>query len=79
MKKYFNTLVLFASLAFLVIWVDLYLYKGEELKYNYFFLMFALAGFLYYTYRRGLDKMKEQEGAKDQGNTAKKKSKKRAK
>ena len=61
MKKYLNTLILFGSLAFLIMWVDRILYKGEELKYNYFFLMFALAGFLFYTYRRGLQKMKEKE------------------
>ncbi|UBM58829.1 hypothetical protein LAG90_18700 [Marinilongibacter aquaticus] len=64
MKKYINTLVLFGSLAFLIMWIDRVVYAGEELKYNYFFLMFAIAGLLYYTYRRGLDKMKKDEEEK---------------
>lgn len=59
MKKYLNTLILFGSLAFLIMWIDRIVYKGEALKFNYFFLMFALAGFLFYTYRRGLDKIKK--------------------
>lgn len=76
MKKYLNTLILFGSLAFLIMWVDRILYKGEELKYNYFFLMFALAGFLFYTYRRGLQKMKEKEEEKEvKGKKTKRKTK----
>ncbi len=59
MKKYGNTLILFASLAFIIMWVDRFVYKQEELKYNYFFLMFSLAGFLWYTYRRGVQRMKQ--------------------
>lgn len=61
MKKYLKTFVLFGSLAFLIMWVDQVLYKGVSFKDSYFFLMFALAGFLIYTYMRGKDKMEEQE------------------
>ncbi|MGR3809984.1 hypothetical protein [Jiulongibacter sp. NS-SX5] len=75
MKKYLNTIILFGSLAFLIMWVDRIVYKGEELKYNYFFLMFALAGFLYYTYRRGLAKMKEKEEEEKTKKKPKRKSK----
>ncbi|KPM49993.1 hypothetical protein [Jiulongibacter sediminis] len=72
MKKYLNTLILFGSLAFLIMWVDRIVYKGEELKYNYFFLMFALAGFLFYTYRRGLQKIKEKEEEEKKNSKGKK-------
>ena len=72
MKKYLNTLILFGSLAFLIMWVDRIVYKGEELKYNYFFLMFALAGFLFYTYRRGLKKIKEKEEEEKKNSIGKK-------
>ncbi len=58
-KKYANTFILFGSLALLIMWVDQFVYKGVELKNNYFFLMFALAGFLFYTFRRGLEKQAE--------------------
>lgn len=57
MKKYFKTFVLFGSLAFLIMWVDQVLYKSVSFKDSYFFLMFALAGFLLYTYMRGKEKM----------------------
>jgi hypothetical protein len=66
MKKYLNTIILFGSLGLLIIWVDRILYKGEHIKYNYFFLMFALAGFLWYTYRRGVEKIKQEEAEKQQ-------------
>ena len=52
-NKIIETLLLFGSLALLVMWVDQFLYKDVEIKDSYFFLMFALAGFLFYTYRRG--------------------------
>ena len=55
-----DTLLLFASLALIIMWVDQFLYKGVSLKDSYFFLMFGLAGFLAYVYRRGVRKMKEQ-------------------
>lgn len=54
-----DTLLLFASLALLVMWVDQFLYKGVSLKDSYFFLMFSVAGFLTYVYRRGVRKMAE--------------------
>ncbi len=73
MKKYLNTIILFASLAFIIMWVDRFIYKGEEMKYNYFFLMFALAGFLWYTYRRGVEKMKRDEEEKVNKRSEKKK------
>ncbi|MFN4084984.1 MAG: hypothetical protein ACK4LB_03515 [Spirosomataceae bacterium] len=62
MKKtpIWDTLLLFASLALIIMWVDQFLYKGVSLKDSYFFLMFGLAGFLFYVYRRGLRKMNEQ-------------------
>jgi hypothetical protein len=40
-------------------WVDQFLYKDVAIKDSYFFLMFAMAGFLLYTYRRGIEKQKE--------------------
>lgn len=62
-EKLVNTLILFGSLAFLVMWIDQFLYKGVSIKDSYFFLMFALAGFLFYTYRRGVRITKEKEEA----------------
>jgi hypothetical protein len=64
MKKYTDTFLLFGSLAFLVMWVNEFIYKGTTMKDSYFFLMFALAGFLYYVYRRGQKKMEEKQEAK---------------
>lgn len=52
-NKLIETVLLFGSLGFLVMWVNEFIYKGSEIKDSYFFLMFALAGFLFYTYRRG--------------------------
>lgn len=57
--KLIDTLILFASLALLIMWVDQVVYKGVPLKDSYFFLMFSLAGFLYYVYRRGQRKIEE--------------------
>ncbi len=57
--KLVDTLILFASLALLIMWVDQVVYKGVPLKDSYFFLMFSLAGFLYYVYRRGQRKIEE--------------------
>lgn len=64
MKKYTDTFLLFGSLAFLVMWVNEFIYKGTTMKDSYFFLMFALAGFLYYVYRRGQKKMEEKQEGK---------------
>lgn len=57
--KLTESLILFASLAMLIMFVDQALYKHVSLKDSYFFLMFAVAGFFYYTYRRGLRVMNE--------------------
>jgi hypothetical protein len=57
--KLIESLLLFASLALLIMFVDQALYKQVPLKDSYFFLMFAIAGFFYYTYRRGLRVMNE--------------------
>ncbi|WP_337042859.1 hypothetical protein [Emticicia sp. 17c] len=59
--KLIEAVILFASLAFLIMFVDQALYKKVALKDSYFFLMFSVAGFLYYTYRRGLRKIKEKQ------------------
>lgn len=64
-KKYADTFLLFGSLAFLVMWVDQYIYKGVSIADSYFFIMFAMAGFLFYTYRRGLKKMEEKNAKKE--------------
>lgn len=65
-NKIVETLLLFGSLAFLVMWVDQFLYKDVDIKDSYFFLMFALAGFLFYTYRRGQRIQKEKLEGKDE-------------
>ncbi len=57
--KLIESIILFASLAFLTMFVDQALYKQVPLKDSYFFLMFAVAGFFYYMYRRGLRIMQE--------------------
>lgn len=57
--KLIESLILFASLAMLIMFVDQALYKHVSLKDSYFFLMFSIAGFFYYTYRRGIRIMNE--------------------
>ena len=57
--KLTESLILFASLAMLIMFVDQALYKHVSLKDSYFFLMFSIAGFFYYTYRRGIRIMNE--------------------
>lgn len=57
--KLVESIILFASLALLTMFVDQALYKHVPLKDSYFFLMFAIAGFFYYTYRRGMRIMNE--------------------
>lgn len=59
--KLIESIILFASLAFLIMFVDQAIYKKAPLSDSYFFLMFSLAGFLFYTYRRGLRKIKEKQ------------------
>lgn len=58
-EKLLNVIILFGSLAFIVMWVDQFLYKDISLKDSYFFLMFGIAGLLYYIYRRGEQKIKK--------------------
>lgn len=58
-NKLIETLILFGSLAFLVMWIDQFIYKSVTIRDSYHFLMFALAGFLFYTYRRGVRLQKE--------------------
>lgn len=58
-EKLLNVIILFGSLAFIVMWVDQFIYKDISLKDSYFFLMFGLAGFFYYIYRRGEQKIKK--------------------
>jgi hypothetical protein len=48
----------------LVMFADQFVYKKVSFADCYFFLMFGIAGFFYYTYRRGLRKMKENEASK---------------
>lgn len=72
-NKIFETLLLFGSLAFLVMWVDQFLYKDVDIKDSYFFLMFALAGFLFYTYRRGQRIQQEKKDAATTTEESKKK------
>jgi cbb3-type cytochrome oxidase subunit 3 len=60
-KKYIDTFILFGSLALLVMWVDQFLYKDVDMKDSYFFLMFALSGFLFYLYRKGKKKIEKDE------------------
>lgn len=62
--KLIDSLLLFGSLAFLLIWVDQYFYKNVGLKDSYFLLMFAVSGFLYYVYRRGVQKLNDQNNSK---------------
>ena len=66
--KLIESLILFASLAMLIMFVDQALYKHVPLKDSYFFLMFSVAGFFYYTYRRGMrimNEKKEEEAKKE--------------
>ncbi len=62
--KLIDALILFGSLGFLVIWVDQFLYKGVDLKDSYFLLMFSIVGFLAYVYRKGQNKIKENQEKK---------------
>ena len=75
--KLIDSIILFSGLAFLVMWVDQFVYKGVSMKDSYFFLMFGLGIFLIYVYRRGLRKMNEQR--EEENNKIKPKSKKKTK
>ncbi len=73
--KLADTLILFGSLALLIMWVDQVVYKGVSMKDSYFFLMFALAGFLFYVYRRGQRKLDEDKKNVEKKAESKKKKK----
>lgn len=62
--KLFDAVLLFASLALLIMWVDQVVYKKVDMKDSYFFLMFSLGGFLYYVYRKGNYNSKENDQKK---------------
>ena len=67
--KLIESLILFSSLAMLIMFVDQALYKHVSIKDSYFFLMFSIAGFFYYTYRRGMrimNEKKEEEAKKEE-------------
>ena len=58
--KILDSIILFTGLAFLIMWVNEFIYKHATFKDSYFFLMFSLALFLGYVYRRGLRKIEQQ-------------------
>ncbi len=74
--KLADSLILFGSLGFLLIWVKKYLYEKDSFGDSYFFLMMAVAGFLWYVYRRGTAKMKK-DSEESEKPTIKQSSKKR--
>jgi high-affinity Fe2+/Pb2+ permease len=57
--KLVDSILLFGSLAFLLIWVNKYIYQKSSFGETYFILMIAVSGFLYYVYRRGEDNIKK--------------------
>lgn len=59
-----DTFILFASLAFLTMFVDQVLYKGNGFWENYFFLMFGFGGILFFLQRRANRILKEKQGKK---------------
>lgn len=62
--KLLDTLLIFASLGFLVIWVDQFIYKNVAFSDTYFWLMFGLGGIMYALYRRGVQKLNDNQGKK---------------
>ncbi len=62
--KLADAILLFVSFGLLAMFVDQFLYKGNPFADSYFFLMFGLAGFLVYVYRRGNRILKDKEGKK---------------
>jgi high-affinity Fe2+/Pb2+ permease len=57
--KLIDSVLLFGSLAFLLIWVNKYIYQKASFGETYFILMMAVSGFLYYVYRKGEDNLKK--------------------
>lgn len=57
--KLVDSLIWFGSVGFLVIWVDQFLYKDVAFVDTYFWLMLGLGGIMLALYRRGLQKIKD--------------------
>ncbi len=65
--KLADSLILFSSLGFLLIWVRKFIYTADTFGDSYFLLMMSVAGFLWYIYRRGTAKInKDAEESKKQ-------------
>lgn len=62
--KFWDAVLLFASLGLLAMFVDQLVYQGNPFADSYFFLMFGVAGLLVYVYRRGNRILKDKEGKK---------------
>jgi hypothetical protein len=62
--KLIDTLIFFGSIGFLVIWVDQFIYKDVAFSDTYFLLMLGIGGVLYALYRRGIQKLKDNQGKK---------------
>jgi hypothetical protein len=62
--KLLDTLILFGSIGFLVIWVDQFIYKSVSFSDTYFWLMLGLGGIMLALYRRGIQKLKDNQGKK---------------
>lgn len=62
--KLVDVLIFFGSIGFLVIWVDQFIYKDVPFSDTYFLLMFGIGGILYALYRRGIQKLKDNQGKK---------------
>jgi uncharacterized membrane-anchored protein len=59
--KLVDSLLLFGSLAFLLIWVNKFIYQKASFGETYFLLMIAVGGFLYYVFRKGEDNLRKKE------------------
>jgi amino acid permease len=57
--KLLDSIILFAGLGFIIMWVNEFIYKHASFKDSYFFLMFSLALFMTYIYRRGQRKIED--------------------
>ncbi len=62
--KLVDSVLLFVSFGLLAMFVDQFIYKGNTFADSYFFLMFGIAGFLVYLYRRGNRILKDKERKK---------------
>ncbi len=62
--KLVDVLIFFGSIGFLVIWVDQFIYKGVSFSDTYFLLMLGIGGILFALYRRGIQKLKDNQGKK---------------